>query len=54
MSAMKGVLEGIVKLYDNGKTVEEIQKALANLSLNYTRNEIINAINMMKGTYESK
>ena len=49
MSAMKGVIEGIVELYDNGKTVEEIQKALANLSLNYTRNEIINAINMMKG-----
>ena len=49
MSAMKGVIEGIVELYDNGKTVEEIQQALANLSLNYTRNEIINAINMMKG-----
>ena len=49
MSAMKGVIEGIVELYDNGKTIEEIQKALANLSLNYTRNEIINAINMMKG-----
>ena len=49
MSAMKGVLEGIVKLYDNGKTIEEIQRALAVMSLNYTRNEIINAINMMKG-----
>ena len=49
MSAMKGVLEGIVELYDNGKTLEEIQKTLSELSLNYTRNEIINAINMMKG-----
>lgn len=40
MSQMNGVMQDILHLYEQGKTIPDIQKALDIIGLNYTCNEL--------------